>query len=488
MTIDSILDRELLHANHLKIICLIFLVLSCTGCTVVGIDYVRPNLPLPSKWHNRLVGGLASQDSPRNLSEWWKTLNDEDLTRLINIAIEGNLDIKTAKAAVRQYRAARNVASANLLPNFSLSGSATQSRISENLDNENTTTDFNSGLDASWELDLFGGKRRSLEAAEADFQTGEEKLRDVLVSLIADVASCYIDLRTSQARLEVAENNIKIQEDTYNLNLCRYEAGLIDQLAVQQALYNLESTRSQLPRMRVEIEKAKNNLAFLLGKQPGTLQKELTDRKPLPLIPVEVAIGIPADILRQRPDIRKAERSLAAATARVGVAEAELYPKLTLSGSIGLTAATLGGLFSLNNAGLSGTSSVMWPLFDFGRVRQNIEIQSAQQEQSLFEYEKTVLSALKEVEEALSSYAEEQKSRRSLDVAAKAAAQAVELAQYNYESGLIDFNSVLLAQASLLTYQEQLTSSGGRIISCLISIYKRLGGGWEHLMPAKKTG
>jgi len=261
----------------------------------------------------------------------------------------------------------------------------------------------------------------------------------------------------------------------------RQQAGLSDDLAVQQAHYNLESTRSQIPALRTGLEEAKNNLAVLLGEQPGKLHGNLEELKPVSSVTLAIAVGVPANILRQRPDIRRAERQLAAQTARIGVAKAELYPKFTLSGSIGLEAFSSSNLFTSGSRTASGGAGVTWRIFDAGAIRRNIEVQTALQEQYLMAYEAAILSSLKEVENALTAYAEEEQRRQALQKAVQAAQQAAEQAGYKYQSGLAAFDSVLEAQRSLLTFQDELARSDGTVLSNLIRLYKALGGGWTSL-------
>ncbi len=458
-----------------------------SGCAAVGPDYVKPQTPVSAAWNNRLKGDAASGKPERQpLAAWWAVFKDSELTGLVEQAVAGSLDLRKARAKLREARAKRGAAQTELYPALDASGSAARSRTSGDTGTGTTGALYTAGLDASWELDIFGGVRRSVEAAEADLQASQEDLRDVLVSLLAEVALNYADLRTYQTRLDAAEANLKSQDETCRLTLWRFQAGLSDELAAQQARYNLENTRSKIPTLRAGVEEAKNRLAVLLGKQPGALHGMLKDHKPIPAVPLKVAVGIPANVLRQRPDVRRAERQLAAQTARVGTATAELYPKFKLSGSIGLEALTLGSLFSSGSGTMSGGSSFSWRIFDAGAVRRNIETQSALQEQYLVAYEAAVLGALKEVEKALTAYAEEQHRRDALSEATRAAKEAAELARYKYEAGLSDFSSVLEAERSLLTFQDELAQSEGTIVSDLINLYKALGGGWESLVPEEK--
>ena len=456
------------------------------GCATVGPDYVRPDTPVSATWHTELKGGLSGGEmDPQTLAAWWKTLNDPELSRLIDRAVLGNLDLKKALARVREARARRGIAKADLFPTLDATGSATWSRTSKDTGSGKTNDFYAAGFDAGWELDIFGGVRRSVEAAESDLQATEEDLRNILVSLLAEVALNYIDVRTSQVQIAVAEENLEAQSETYQLTQWRYEAGLSDELAVQQARYSLENTRSLIPALRTALEEAMNRIAVLLGEQPGRVHPELEKQEPIPVTPLNAAVGVPADLLRRRPDVRQAERQLAAQTARIGVATADLYPKFTLSGSIGLEALSLTNLSSSGTWTLSGGPRMSWAIFKGGAIRQNIEVQSALQEQYLIAYESAVLSALEEVENALVAYAEVQQRRQSLSEATEAARKAVALAQHKYQAGLTDFNNVLDAQRSLLSFQEQLAQSEGNVTSNLVRLYKALGGGWTSMAADK---
>ena len=457
-------------------------ILILTGCATVGPDYVPPDTSVSATWHTQFKGGLTAEEmDPQALAAWWATLNDPELSSLIDRAVLGNLDLKKALARVREARARRGMAKADLFPTLDATGSATWSRTSKDTGTGKTNDLYAASFDAGWELDIFGGVRRSVEAAGADLQATQEDLRNVLVSLLAEVALNYIDVRTSQVLIAVAEANLEAQSETYQLTQWRYEAGLSDELAVQQARYNLENTRSLIPAFRTRLEEAMNRIAVLLGEQPGKVHPELEKREPIPVTPLNVAVGVPADLLRRRPDVRQAERQLAAQTARIGVATADLYPKFTLSGSIGLEAFSLSNLSSSGAWSLSGGPRITWAIFKGGAIRQNIEVQSALQEQALIQYEATILSALEEVENALVAYAEVQQRRQSLSEATQAAQKAVDLAQHRYQAGLTDFNNVLDAQRSLLSFQEQLAQSEGTVTSNLVRLYKALGGGWTSM-------
>ena len=459
-----------------------------SGCAAVGPDYVPPEVSAPKKWSTSLAGGLSAEAmDPEKMANWWSTLNDPTLTSLIERAVADNLDLRQAQARVREARARRGISQARRFPTIGAGGHINVARSSEETGSGTERDLYAAGFDAGWELDVFGGVRRSVEAAGATLEASKEGLHDVMVSLLAEVALNYVEVRSFQTRLSIAEANQKAQEETYGITRARYESGLTSDLDVEQARYNLEGTRSKIPPLQIGLEQARNRLAVLLGQNPGTLKDELTERKDIPITPLDVAVGVPAEVLRRRPDVRKAERELAAESAQVGVATAELYPKFMLTGSIGLEALSLGNLFSTGSRTYGIGPSFLWNIFDGGRIRQNIKVQSALQEQALLSYEASLLTALEDVENALTAYAKEQTRRQSLAEASRAAQRAVELAQNQYTSGLIDFQAVLDAQRALLSLQDQLAQSKGAVTSNLISLYKALGGGWTSLAPASEN-
>ena len=459
-----------------------FLVLVLCGCSAVGPDYRKPEIAVPAEWGKSLPTGLSeTEPDAEALARWWSTLGDPDLSNLIERAATGNLDLKKAQARVREARARRGIAQAGLFPIVNAGGSASRNRFSEQASTGLIRDLYRLGFDASWEMDIFGRVRRAVEAAQGELEASEADYHDVLVTLLAEVALNYVEARTLQTQLVVAEDNLKTQQETLQLTQWRFEAGLVSRLDVEQARSNLENTRAQLPSLRAGIEEAKNRLAVLLGVFPGALEAQLGARKPIPEAPVEVAVGVPAETLRRRPDVRRAERQLAAQTARIGVASADLYPTFSLPGSIGLEALSSHNFFDTANRAWSIAGSFAWTLFEGGAIRENIEAQNALEQQALNEYEATVLTALEEVKNALVAYAEEQNRKQALTEATDAAQLAAELARNQYASGLIDFQSVLDAERSLLTFQDQLSQSRGRVTSHLISLYKALGGGWTAM-------
>lgn len=461
-------------------------VLLLSACTV-GPDYIPPEMPEPEAWHSQLKDGLTDRTSEQEtLTHWWTTFNDPVLNDLIKKSVEGNLNLKQAQSKLREARAARGVSQSELFPTIGASGSATRSRTSENSNTGMEVDLYRAGFDAGWEIDIFGGVRRSVEASTADLQAAEASLQNVFVSLMAETALNYVELRTFQTRLDVAEANLKAQQETFILIKSRREAGLSDELSVQQARYNLENTRSQIPGLRSNIEANKNRIAILTGRTPGALEGMLNIHQPIPVTPPAVAVGAPAETLRRRPDVRLAEKELAAQTARIGVAEADLYPKFKLFGTIGLESIDSADLFQSASRFYSWGPSISWNIFRGGAIRKNIQVQTERQNQALLVYEATILKALGEVENALTAYAEEQLRRERLLEAVDAAQKAESLAQAKYKAGLVEFSNVLDAQRSLLSFEDALAQSDGAVTSNLISLYKALGGGWTNMRPEEK--
>jgi NodT family efflux transporter outer membrane factor (OMF) lipoprotein len=461
--------------------------LALAGCAV-GPNYQPPASQVPDQWH--APAPSVSQGDAQRLAQWWQVLRDPLLTELVRQAAVQNLDVHEALSRVREARHRRVISRAPLFPSLAANGSARRSDQGESMGSERMSEFFGRegggasdqyavGFDAGWELDFFGGARRSVEASQADLQARVEDLRAVLVSLLAEVAVNYVDLRTYQSRLAVAEGNVAAQQQTWELLTALTQAGGGDELAVAQARYNLESSRAKVSDLAVGLEAAMNRLAVLTGRPAGALHAELSAVHPLPEADLSLAVGVPADTIRQRPDIRRAERELAAQTARIGEATAELYPRFTLSGSIGLESVSTGDLFSSGSRVWSFGPAFSWPLFQAGAIRANIHVQEELQQQALIRYEAAILATLEEVENALVAYAQEQRKAQNLQAAADAARLAEKLAKVQYVTGTTGFNEVLEAQRSLLSFEDQLATSRGAVLANLVRLYKALGGGWQ---------
>jgi len=441
------------------------------GCVSVGPDYEEPELPAIGAESNQTV----------STTQWWKQFNDPEMDQLIAEALQNNNDLKSAIAGVREARARLGIARSDYGPSVDLNGTATRYKASENAYSFNggkPDNMFSVGFDALWEIDLFGGTRRSVEAAAADWQAQQASLGDVQVSVAAETAIAYLTLRTNDRLLEVARSTLAVQQDTLNLLNSRYEAGLSNELAVQQARYNLESTKASIPPLEAGIEASRNALAVLVGTMPGELL--VSTNTMAPFAELELT-GIPADALRRRPDVRRSERQLAAATARIGQSTADLYPKFHLVGSIGLESLEASDLFQSDSQRWSIAPGVSWPIFHMGAIRNNIKVQEARQEQSLAAYESTVLNAVREVRNALTDYQTELDRRDALIRAVTAASKAEAVAADLYRNGVSDFNNVLDAQRSLYNLQRLLAVSEGQIGANTVRLYKALGGGWQPM-------
>lgn len=467
--------------------------LSLSACKV-GPDYTPPEPQAPAKW--------SGQELPTETSaigagkpidgKWWSTLNDPELVSLIDRALASNNDVRLATERIVQARAERGIAAAAGIPSVNAGASYDRSRSSENTNNgeffsedPSGSDNYRVGLDASWEIDVFGGIARSVEAAEADIQALEENRRDVLVALAGEVARNYIDLRGFQQRIEVTQRNIQIQTDTLSLTDSRYQAGLTSELDVVQARAQLEETRSVLPTLDESARAAIHRLGVLLGAEPGSLLDELSTPGALPSAPAEVPVGLPSELVRRRPDIRRAERQIAAQTARIGVATSDLFPKFSLTGSFGLASAQIGTLPDGDSRFWSIGPAVRWALFQGGAIRSNIRVQESLTRQSLIAYQQTVLLAFEDVENSLVSLSRQQARHKSLAEAVTANRRAVELASTLNRAGLADFQRVLSSQQSLALSEEALVASDQAVLQALVRLYKALGGGWETLEAAE---
>lgn len=452
---------------------------------MVGPDYQPPQTKLPATWSQAVTG--TSYTKLADMTRWWQTFNDTVLSGLIEKAQMGNLDVYQAEARLRQARANRQLSQANLLPTSSLNSSGTQTGSSEAAGSGTTNEFYRNGIDVSWEVDIFGKLRRTVEAAEATEQAAQEDLRAVLVSLCAEVALNYVDVRNYQTRLQITESNLAAQVETYDITRWRYLAGLITQLDVDQAKLTVENTRATLPVLRSSLEQAKHRIALLLGQPPTAVNSLLSTSAPIPNTSNNIAIGIPADIVRQRPDVRRAERKLAAQTAQIGVAEAARYPNFTLAGSIGLESLVYANLYTAGAKAFQLAAKSVLVLLDAGRIRANINVQNALQDQALGLYESTLLTALSEVENALTAYSEEVQRRDTLTASVAAASSALTLAKIQYVAGISDFQPVLESQRALLIAQTQLTLSEAEVAADVIRLYKALGGGWHVADTEKQT-
>jgi multidrug efflux system outer membrane protein len=442
------------------------------GCAV-GPDYRAPEARLPAAY--------SEGAGPAPVAAWWTTFRDPVLDSLIRRAVRANPDLRSARARVLEARARRGLAAADRLPSVDASAGASRTRNSSNAfgDPGGTSNLFEAGFDAAWEIDLFGHAAREVEAADAEVAASVEDRRDVLVSLLAETARDYVDLLGARRRAALARANLASQERTLELTRSKLEAGLASELDVARAETLVRTTAAAVPGFEAEARRAVHALSALLALPPDALSAELGADAPLPAIPPAVPAGLPSDLLRRRPDVRRAERRLAAATARVGAATADLYPRFTLTGALGLASEDLGDLVDSGSRTASIGGVLRWPILDFGRASRAVEIRGAIEEQAATAWEAAVLRALREVEDALVTLAKERERRASLAAAVDAARRAHDLADRVWRSGRTDFFAVLDAERVLLASEDALAESDLRGAQGLVALYKALGGGWE---------
>ena len=443
-----------------------------SACAANPVATTTPRAVESTAW-SATAPGLIAGATP-DLSRWWDQLGDATLSRLMTRALQGSPNLRSARARLRQARAQRGIQQADLLP--TASGSAAVSV------RNSTDPVISAGIDASWEPDVFGGTRRGIDAATADMRAATADLSSTQVSLAAEVALNYGQLRTSQIRLDIARRNADSQAETLQLTGFRAQAGLVSSLDVERARANLEQTRAQIPTLEGSIAQSIHRLATLAGAEPTALNGELGAAAPLPAVPSHVAIGIPAETLRQRPDVRAAEERVLAETARLDQAGTRRYPQFSLSGSIGteiLTGAATGGASLVRSI----AGSVLQTLFDRGRIREQIAVQGAVQDQAIASYDATVLTALEDVENALVSFVMSRQRLDALATAGTAASDAALLARNQYTSGLTDFQTVLDTERTVLSLQDSIASTEGERLTALVQLYKSLGGGWAPSSP-----
>jgi multidrug efflux system outer membrane protein len=451
-----------------------------SGC-MVGPNFQRPQTPLPADWAGPTAESRPVTPAEEELARWWTLFDDATLASLVEKAVQSNLDLKQAEARIRQARAARGIVAAGIGPTVDATGAYQHSRAagSVNGKSEGVITDqYQAGFDAGWELDIFGGVRRAIEAADADLQAALETRRDVLVTLTAEVARNYIDLRAFQERIAISRQNLEAQKHSAALTRLRFQGGFIGALDVANADAQVATTAAQIPLLEASARQSIYSLSVLLGRDPAALIGDLSPVAVIPLAAPSIPLGVPADLLRRRPDVRRAEAEIHAATARIGVATADLFPRFTISGSVGLRAGDFSSWFDWASRIWSFGPSASWNLFEMGRTRSNIEQQQALQDQSLITYQQTVLTALQEVENALIASAKEEEHRRVLREAVSANRKAVDLAKTLYTQGHTDFLNVLNAQRSLYASEDALIRSTGSVSTNLVALFKALGGGW----------
>ena len=476
--------------NMLCVPALIAAMLFLSACTTVGPDFMRPEAPAQEEWTEPASEKVKME--PDDHSQWWLVFNDPALNTLIETAYNQNLSLQIAGLRIIEARAQLGIAVGNLFPQAQAGAVAyTYSEQSENAPpvsslpaelRQNVSTDaqlFRLGADASWEIDFWGRFRRGIESANADLAAMVADYDGVLVTLTADVANLYILVRTFEERLIHAQENVKIQQRSFEITDVRFRNGATTELDVRQAEALLRSTQASIPNLLTGLRQAKNALCTLLAMPPDDLQEIMGDAGTIPMTPSQIAMGIPAEMLRRRPDIRSAEYQAAAQSAKIGIAKADLYPSFSLSGFFGAEADDGGNLFT--SASLTGfiTPAFRWNILNYGRIKNNVRVQDARFQQLVTNYENTVLNAYREVEDAMVGYLHAMKEVEFLTLSVKAAERSVKVALIQYRDGVTNYTTVLRTQEVLVAQQDNLTRTRGVVTGDLILLYKALGGGWQ---------
>lgn len=471
----------------------LFIGLLVSACTTLGPDFTTPEADVADEWID--IENTKVSPEQTEYAEWWQVFNDPVLDSLIETAYQQNLTLQIAGLRVLEARAQLGIAVGNLYPQVQQArGGATYNSISENAANTRgidlNSWDFDAGFDAAWELDFWGKFERGIESADASLLANMAAYDDFLVSLLSEVANAYVVIRTFEKRIELAEENVVLQKRSLRITEVRFDNGATTELDVQQAKTLLRNTQATIPQLRAGYRQAKHALSTLLGMPPGELNSALARTSEIPIAPSEVAVGIPAELLRRRPDIRRAELETAAQSALIGVAKADLYPSFSLFGSLGLRSS--GGtstsnsskdgideLFQGDSLEFFGGPSFSWNIFNYGRIKNQVRVQDARFQQLVVNYQDTVLRAAREVEDAIVGFLRAQETEQFLSDSVDAALRSVNLALVQYRDGVTDYQRVIDTQTSLVNQQDLWTQTRGDIVLNLIASYKALGGGWQ---------
>jgi len=451
------------------------LFLLTTGCTVVGPEYKKPTADVADAWQEIETPTLDS--APPVDPEWWKSaFEDPVLDRLVETAMEQNLSLRSAALRVLQSRQQLAIAMGNRYPQQQdLSGEA-----QTNITNDGSAALYNLGFSMSWEVDFWGRFKLAVRSAAAQFDARVADYDGVIISLIAEVAQNYLTIRTLQERLGFAEYNVKLQEESLRITTAKFDAGAVSSLDKEQAESLLYNTRAAVSSLEQAVQQTKNSLAILLGRPPQDLSDLLGDDRAIPDVPPSIAVGMPQELIRRRPDIRSAERRLAAQGAEIGIAVSELYPHFSIGGTIGTSAQdSLADLVDGNAFGLNLFGMFRWNIFNYGRLKSNIRLQDAVFQQLLVDYRNTVLQAQGEVENAIVAYLKSQEQLAAYQSATDAAQRAVNVSSVQYDDGLVTYNTVITTLNALRQQQDLLASTQGTVVTNLVRVYKSLGGGWE---------
>jgi len=458
--------------------------LSLAACAV-GPDFKRPDIAAAPNW-NATDPRLAAQTAAD--ASWWKTFNDPTLDRLVELGYRQNLSLQIAGLRIVEARAQYGVATGRLFPqtqalNANVTAIGLPASIADAVGFSRHLLSYQAGFDAAWELDFWGKYRRGIESEAAVLLASMADYQSALVALTAEIARTYVGIRTSELLIRLAEENAKVQEDSLAIAQARFKNGATSELDPSQATALLESTRATIPQLRAVLQQQRNALATLLGQPAGSVETLLAGTQDIPRPPAKVAVGVPAEMLRRRPDIRGAELLAAAQSARIGIAKADLYPSFSLFGSIGLRAFNKGpgthNLFSTSSIFYSAGPTINWPFLNYGRLTNAVRVEDARFQQSLIAYRDTVLRAAQEVEDALAGFVNAQQAQVFQQNAVAASKRSVELSLVQYREGATDYQRVLDAQRSLLQEQNTLAQQTSSVATSLVALYKALGGGWE---------
>ncbi|WP_139800696.1 efflux transporter outer membrane subunit [Geothermobacter hydrogeniphilus] len=465
------------------------------GCTMVGPDFVKPEAPVADSWLDQTGTQLRPEAEQR--PEWWQLFNDPVLNDLIKKAYQQNLDLQVTGLRVLEARAQLGLVTGQFYPQQQrVGGGATIINGSKNgantLQADLNYTDYTAGFDAAWELDFWGKFRRGIEAADAGYIAAIASYDDVLVALTAEVARSYTLIRELQERIAIANENIAIQKRSLEIARARFEGGLVTELDVQQAVSLLRDTQALVPRLETVLRQTTNALSTLLGMPPSNLDDLLAGPPKIPQVPAEVAVGVPAELLRRRPDVRRAELQAAAQSALIGVARADLYPHFSLVGSIGLRSSNAGltkaggiggssfsDLFNGDSLELFAGPTFSWDIFNYGRIKNQVRIQDARFQQLAVNYQNTVLRAAREVEDEMIAFLKDQEQSRFLADSVAASKRSVDIALIQYREGVVDYQRVLDTQRVLAAAQDRYIETNGSVVLDLVGLYKALGGGWQ---------
>lgn len=464
-----------------------FVLLLSIGCSV-GPDYTTPEIPMPANYP--AVEGTVAE-APKDLSSWWRVFGDEELTKLVEEGLKENNDVSRALARINESRMLRRQEQLDLMPSLTPSASFTSTRLGPaqvpglpaNLRRQDI---YEAGFDTLWEIDIFGQQRRLIEAAEAEEEASKASLDDTLRSLSSEIARTYFELRGAQKQLQVAEENLKIQQDTVNVIEARLKFGEATDLDIAWARTQFERTRATIPSLQAQTEGSIRRISVLVGKQPSALLSELSQPKPLPMYQGAITIGSPAELLRRRPDVRTAERKLAAATARIGAAVADFFPKVEFTGSLSVQARNFGELSDSGHETFRFGPSITWHGLNVSQLVTRIRVQDARTEQAARDYAQSILLALEDTENALVRFGKERERRVMLERAREQSQHAVQLAKAQYQEGQIEFLSLLEAQRTALETEREFTDSETSASTALVTVFKALGGGWEGFELTKK--